>query len=139
MLCCRRFRRLYPDSAVHVETERLEAVQASLLGVFASHALLMAFALKLKMSAALKQPDRSARQPGEAGCGREGQICGGAVLLCVRVRQLHTRILHLCVSYTQPRLVGVEGNNAAYTPSTAVALPHGSTASVVNQFCSADS
>jgi hypothetical protein len=44
----------------------MEAVQASLLGVFASHALLMAFALKLKMSAALRQPDRSSRQPGES-------------------------------------------------------------------------
>jgi hypothetical protein len=43
----------------------MEAVRASLLGVFASHALLMAFALKLKMSAALRQPDRSSRQPGE--------------------------------------------------------------------------
>lgn len=60
-----RFKRLYPDSSLQVETERLEAIQASLLGVFASHALLMAFALKLKMSAALRQPDRSSRQPGE--------------------------------------------------------------------------
>lgn len=62
-----RFRRLYPDSSIQVEAERLEAVQASLLGVFASHALLMAFALKLKMGAALRQPDRAGRQPGEAG------------------------------------------------------------------------
>lgn len=43
----------------------MEAIRASLLAVFASHALLMAFALKLKMSAALRQPDRSSRQPGE--------------------------------------------------------------------------
>lgn len=40
-------------------------MQASLLGVFASHALLLAFSLKLKMSAALRQPDRSSRQPGK--------------------------------------------------------------------------
>jgi hypothetical protein len=50
---------------VHVEAERLEAVQASLFGVFAAHALLLAFSLKLKMSAALHQPDK-ARQQGES-------------------------------------------------------------------------
>jgi hypothetical protein len=33
--------------------------------VFAAHALLLAFSLKLKMSAALHQPDKAARQPGE--------------------------------------------------------------------------
>lgn len=61
----RRFRRLYPDSSSRVEAARMEAAQAALLGVFASHALLMAFALKLKMSAALRQPDKSSRQPGK--------------------------------------------------------------------------
>eukprot|EP00879_Flechtneria_rotunda_P012843 GHRR01013409.1.p1 GENE.GHRR01013409.1~~GHRR01013409.1.p1 ORF type:complete len:1004 (+),score=317.90 GHRR01013409.1:346-3357(+) len=59
-----RFRRLYPDSALQVESERREAVQASLLGVFAGHALLLAFSLKLKMSAALHQLGR--KQQGAA-------------------------------------------------------------------------
>jgi hypothetical protein len=48
-----------------IENERLEATQAALFGVFAAHALLLAFSLKLKMSAALHQPDKVARQPGE--------------------------------------------------------------------------
>jgi hypothetical protein len=61
-----RFRRLYPDSALAIENERLEATQAALFGVFAAHALLLAFSLKLKMSAALHQPDKLARQPGAA-------------------------------------------------------------------------
>lgn len=60
-LCC-RFRRLYPDSALHVEAERLEATQASLFGVFGAQALLLAFSLKLKMSAALRQTDKGTRQ-----------------------------------------------------------------------------
>lgn len=62
MLLCCRFRRLYPDSALHVEAERLEAIQASLFGVFAAQALLLAFSLKLKMSAALHQTDKGTKQ-----------------------------------------------------------------------------
>jgi hypothetical protein len=61
----RRFRRQYPDSALAIENERLEAAQAALFGVFAAHALLLAFSLKLKMSAALHQPDKTAQQQGE--------------------------------------------------------------------------
>ncbi|KAF8058100.1 hypothetical protein HT031_005760 [Scenedesmus sp. PABB004] len=62
-----RFRRLYPDSALQIEAERLEATRASLFGVFAAQALLLAFALKLRMSAALHAPDRAGRAPGLAG------------------------------------------------------------------------
>ncbi|WIA13369.1 hypothetical protein OEZ85_006949 [Tetradesmus obliquus] len=66
-----KFRRLYPDSALAIEGERLEANQAALFGVFAAHALLLAFSLKLKMSAALHQPDKLARQPGAAGAASD--------------------------------------------------------------------
>lgn len=62
MIFASRFRRLYPDSAIHVEAERLEAAQASLFGVFAAQSLLLAFSLKLKMSAAMQQPDKTVRQ-----------------------------------------------------------------------------
>jgi hypothetical protein len=83
-----RFRRLYPDSALAIENERLEATQAALFGVFAAHALLLAFSLKLKMSAALHQPDKLARQPGAAAAAaltaalNPINICGAAAPVC---------------------------------------------------------
>ncbi len=60
-----KFRRLFPDSGSRVEAERLAAVQAALLGVFAAQALLLAFALKLKASAALQKQD-AGQQAGTA-------------------------------------------------------------------------
>eukprot|EP00798_Chlamydomonas_sp_ICE-L_P014361 gene14361-20358_t len=50
-------KRLFPDSKMEVELEIFMAARASLLGVFAAHALLMAFTLKLRCTAALKQQD----------------------------------------------------------------------------------
>ena len=44
--------RLFPDGVREVEEERREAVLASVLAVYASEALLLAFALKLRVSAA---------------------------------------------------------------------------------------
>jgi hypothetical protein len=98
--CPCRFHRLYPDSSIQVETLRREAVQASLLGVFAAHALLLAFSLKLKMTAALRQPDRSSRQPGNGV--RAGTLvampcssCGArATMLCASTNYAQL-ILHL--------------------------------------------
>jgi hypothetical protein len=53
-----------------VEDERSAAIQASLLGVFAAQALLLAFSLKLRMSAALHQQDKAGSQPtSEWQCG----------------------------------------------------------------------
>ncbi|GIM00281.1 hypothetical protein Vretimale_5429, partial [Volvox reticuliferus] len=57
--------RLFPDSKVQVEQEIFRATKASLLAVVASHALLMAFALKLKMTSALR------RRAAAAAAGRE--------------------------------------------------------------------
>lgn len=76
----------------------MQAVQASLLGVFASHALLMAFALKLKMSAALRQPDRSSRQPGNA---QHNQACLGSSLSHVRANAC--QLLHKASCVFSPR------------------------------------
>ena len=72
-----------------MEEEGYKAVKASLLGVFAAHALLLAFTLKLKMGAALRQEAEggnkgacvcmgggSLRQ--EAGGGNG--VCGGGAL-----------------------------------------------------------
>jgi hypothetical protein len=85
----RRFRRLYPDAALHVESLRFQAARASLLAVFAAHALLAAFALKLKASAALRQPDKGARQPGAAGVvpGVYGGVPSDAYTRAQRVSQ----------------------------------------------------
>ncbi|KXZ48748.1 hypothetical protein GPECTOR_25g332 [Gonium pectorale] len=63
--------RLFPDSKVQVEAEIYRATKASLLAVVAAHALLMAFALKLKMSAAL-------RRRAAAVAGRDQANGGGA-------------------------------------------------------------
>ncbi|KAG2447194.1 hypothetical protein HYH02_007936 [Chlamydomonas schloesseri] len=63
--------RLFPDSKVQVEQEIYRATKASLLAVVASHALLMAFALKLKMTSAL-------RRRAAAMQGRDNANGGGA-------------------------------------------------------------
>ncbi|GLI61232.1 hypothetical protein VaNZ11_003532, partial [Volvox africanus] len=57
--------RLFPDSKVQVEQEIFRATKASLLAVVASHALLMAFALKLKITSALR------RRAAAAAAGRD--------------------------------------------------------------------
>ncbi|GLC46128.1 hypothetical protein PLESTB_001193000 [Pleodorina starrii] len=64
--------RLFPDSKVQVEREIYRATKASLLAVVASHALLMAFALKLKMTSALR------RRAAAAAAGRDHANGGGA-------------------------------------------------------------
>lgn len=52
---------------LQVESELFKATRASLLAVFAAHALLMAFALKLRMSAALRQQEAKAAAGGLMG------------------------------------------------------------------------
>ncbi|GFR52564.1 hypothetical protein Agub_g15154, partial [Astrephomene gubernaculifera] len=64
--------RLFPDSKVQVEAEIYRATKASLLAVVAAHALLMAFALKLKMTSAL-------RRRAAAGLGRADQSNGAGM------------------------------------------------------------
>jgi len=50
-------KRLFPDSKIEVEGEVMRAMRASLMGVFAGQSLLLAFTLKLRMSAALRQQE----------------------------------------------------------------------------------
>ncbi|EFJ42256.1 hypothetical protein VOLCADRAFT_107353 [Volvox carteri f. nagariensis] len=64
--------RLFPDSKVQVEREIFRATKAALLAVIASHALLMAFALKLKMTSALR------RRAAAAAAGRDHANGGSA-------------------------------------------------------------
>eukprot|EP00798_Chlamydomonas_sp_ICE-L_P021509 gene21509-28492_t len=52
-----KMRRLFPDSEMEVNWEVYMAVRAGLLGIFAAHALLFAFVLKLRTSAALRLQD----------------------------------------------------------------------------------
>jgi hypothetical protein len=62
---------------MQVEAEIYKATKVSLLAVVASHALLMAFALKLKMGAALRQKEAAA-----------GGGAGGWVDACTWLRGL---------------------------------------------------
>ncbi len=55
------------------------ATRASLLGVFAAHALLLAFTLKMRMSAALKQQD--------------AKLVSGTYLCCLTA-SVHVHMLH---------------------------------------------
>uniref|UniRef100_A0A7S3R236 Uncharacterized protein n=1 Tax=Dunaliella tertiolecta TaxID=3047 RepID=A0A7S3R236_DUNTE len=49
--------RLFPDSRFQVEDELVHSTRAALLTVFAAQAILLAFALKLRLSSVLKQQD----------------------------------------------------------------------------------
>jgi hypothetical protein len=76
-----QMKRLFPDSSIEVARELWMATRASLLGVFAAHALLMAFALKLKATASLHAADgglseeggHDARLYGQGTAARYGQ------------------------------------------------------------------
>jgi len=48
-------RRLFPDSKIEVDREVWMTTRASLMGVFAAHALLLAFTLKLRAASVLRQ------------------------------------------------------------------------------------
>ncbi len=61
--------RLFPDNILLAEAEREASVRSSLLGVFAAHSLLLAFTLKLKMSAALRSSDGRGQQVGGEAAG----------------------------------------------------------------------
>jgi hypothetical protein len=54
--------RLFPDNPVLAEREQQQALLSSLMGVFAAHSLLLAFTIKLKVSAALRSVDSSKQQ-----------------------------------------------------------------------------
>ena len=60
-----------------MEEEGYKAVKASLLGVFAAHALLLAFTLKLKMGAALRQEAEGGNK-GACVCMGGGVIAAGS-------------------------------------------------------------
>ncbi|MEW5297524.1 MAG: hypothetical protein WDW36_000729 [Sanguina aurantia] len=47
--------RLFPDSKMQVDSDIFYSTRAALMGLFGGHALLMAFALKLRVGAALRQ------------------------------------------------------------------------------------
>ncbi|KAG2493679.1 hypothetical protein HYH03_008193 [Edaphochlamys debaryana] len=72
--------RLFPDSKVQVEREIYRATKASLLAVVACHSLLMAFALKLKMTSTLRR--RTAAMTGRDANGAGTSMTSPSALLC---------------------------------------------------------
>jgi hypothetical protein len=85
--------RLFPDNPLLAEREQQQALLSSLMGVFAAHSLLLAFTIKLKVSAALRSSDSSKQQVRAAA----GPPLPAPRLCCSRppwpARQLHPRAL----------------------------------------------
>lgn len=110
-------RRLFPDSKTEVDREVWMATRASLLGVFATHALLMAFTLKIRASSALRKQEGRLAQEGYDqmlyDSGKQYAVAAADLFCSIMPSQVFARFSGLlqmrsCSSATLQRL-GREG------------------------------
>ncbi|KAK9824524.1 hypothetical protein WJX72_011089 [[Myrmecia] bisecta] len=80
--------RLFPDAARQVDAERYQSNRAALMAIYAAEALLLAFALKMKVAAALaghRGPSSQSERhgPGMRSGGRTAQRAAGFLGACL--------------------------------------------------------